>query len=114
MDVLAQTSMGAYLATSFAATDPDSLTTDLCTSRINVDQRTWPHPGMYAGDITVELYDRHAPRTCENFIGLARRRYYDGTKIHRCDSLHMDRSSETAFRPCVQRLHSISVRAFLC
>lgn len=35
------------------------------------------------GDITVELYDKHAPRTCENFIQLTKRGYYDGTIFHR-------------------------------
>ena len=29
------------------------------------------------GDVTVELYYKHAPRTCENFFELAKRGYYD-------------------------------------
>lgn len=45
-------------------------------------------PLANAGNFVVELYDRHAPRTCENFTGLARRRYYDGTKIHRIIKVH--------------------------
>eukprot|EP00033_Pygsuia_biforma_P002894 GCRY01003192.1.p1 GENE.GCRY01003192.1~~GCRY01003192.1.p1 ORF type:complete len:157 (-),score=13.09 GCRY01003192.1:153-623(-) len=36
-----------------------------------------------AGVITVELYDKHAPKTCENFITLAKRGYYNGTIFHR-------------------------------
>ena len=36
-----------------------------------------------AGDFTVELYVREAPQTCENFLELAKRGYYDGTKFHR-------------------------------
>ena len=28
------------------------------------------------GPITVELYYKHAPKTCQNFIELARRGYY--------------------------------------
>ncbi|KAA8911575.1 hypothetical protein TRICI_003779 [Trichomonascus ciferrii] len=35
------------------------------------------------GAITVELYEKHAPRTCENFRQLAKRGYYDGTVFHR-------------------------------
>ncbi|CAK7568725.1 MAG: Peptidyl-prolyl cis-trans isomerase-like 1 [Sporothrix epigloea] len=35
------------------------------------------------GTITVELYAEHAPRTCRNFVTLARRGYYDGTVFHR-------------------------------
>ena len=31
----------------------------------------------------MELYDRHAPRTCQNFAELARRGYYSGTVFHR-------------------------------
>jgi len=36
-----------------------------------------------AGSFIVELYYAHAPRTCENFIGLANSGYYDGTVFHR-------------------------------
>ncbi|CAD6896769.1 unnamed protein product [Tilletia controversa] len=35
------------------------------------------------GAITVELYWRHAPRTCANFYQLAKRGYYNGTIFHR-------------------------------
>merc|ERR1711988_1625412 len=35
------------------------------------------------GAITVELYDRHAPRTCKNFQALAAKGYYDGVIFHR-------------------------------
>ncbi|MES1909446.1 MAG: hypothetical protein MHM6MM_002179 [Cercozoa sp. M6MM] len=35
------------------------------------------------GDIELELYWKHAPRTCYNFRELARKGYYDGTKFHR-------------------------------
>jgi hypothetical protein len=33
------------------------------------------------GSFTVELYYKHAPRTVKNFTELARRGYYDGTKV---------------------------------
>ena len=35
------------------------------------------------GDMTIELYWKHAPNTCRNFAELARRGYYNGTKFHR-------------------------------
>lgn len=36
-----------------------------------------------AGAFTVELYYEHAPKTCTNFVQLARRGYYDGVAFHR-------------------------------
>lgn len=33
------------------------------------------------GTFEVELYVKHAPRTCKNFIELARRGYYNGTIV---------------------------------
>jgi peptidyl-prolyl cis-trans isomerase-like 1 len=35
------------------------------------------------GPIVLELYWQHAPRTCQNFYELAKRKYYDGTIFHR-------------------------------
>lgn len=35
------------------------------------------------GPFTVEMYYHHAPRTCDNFIKLARRGYYNNVKFHR-------------------------------
>ncbi|XP_059595147.1 peptidyl-prolyl cis-trans isomerase CYP18-2 isoform X1 [Vitis vinifera] len=35
------------------------------------------------GSFTVELYYKHAPRTCRNFLELSRRGYYDNVKFHR-------------------------------
>lgn len=35
------------------------------------------------GEIAVELYWTHAPKSCRNFAELARRGYYNGTKFHR-------------------------------
>ena len=35
------------------------------------------------GTITLELYYHHAPRTCENFIGLVNAGYYQDTSFHR-------------------------------
>lgn len=33
------------------------------------------------GSFEVELYVKHAPRTCKNFLELARRGYYNGTIV---------------------------------
>ncbi|GAA5951824.1 hypothetical protein JCM8115_005250 [Rhodotorula mucilaginosa] len=35
------------------------------------------------GPVTFEMYDKHAPQTCRNFIELANRGYYNGTVFHR-------------------------------
>nr|CAD1817920.1 unnamed protein product [Ananas comosus var. bracteatus] len=35
------------------------------------------------GPFTVEMYYKHAPKTCRNFIELSRRGYYDNVKFHR-------------------------------
>ena len=35
------------------------------------------------GDLNIELHCDRAPRTCENFITLAEKGYYDGCKFHR-------------------------------
>ena len=35
------------------------------------------------GDITLELYWDHAPKTCRNFYELAKKGYYKGVIFHR-------------------------------
>ena len=35
------------------------------------------------GNIKIELFISDAPRTVENFLGLAKKGYYDGLKFHR-------------------------------
>lgn len=35
------------------------------------------------GVIELELFERVAPKTCENFVGLAKDHYYDNTIFHR-------------------------------
>ncbi|KAK6066524.1 cyclophilin type peptidyl-prolyl cis-trans isomerase/CLD [Seiridium cupressi] len=35
------------------------------------------------GDITLELYTNHAPKTCKNFAELTKRNYYDNCPVHR-------------------------------
>ncbi|MFO8069600.1 MAG: peptidylprolyl isomerase [Alkalibacterium sp.] len=35
------------------------------------------------GEMTVQLFPEHAPKTVENFVGLAKKGYYDGVIFHR-------------------------------
>jgi peptidyl-prolyl cis-trans isomerase-like 1 len=35
------------------------------------------------GEITLELYTDHAPRTCKNFLTLVERGYYNSCPFHR-------------------------------
>lgn len=35
------------------------------------------------GDIVIKLYEDVAPKTCENFLGLSAKGYYDGLTFHR-------------------------------
>lgn len=35
------------------------------------------------GKVVVELYWKHAPKSCQNFASLAARGYYNNTKFHR-------------------------------
>ncbi|XP_039179282.1 peptidyl-prolyl cis-trans isomerase-like 1 isoform X2 [Crotalus tigris] len=48
---------------------------------------TWQPPTVSMettmGLMVLELYWKHAPKTCKNFAELSRRGYYNGTKFHR-------------------------------
>lgn len=35
------------------------------------------------GDIKIKLFTKEAPKTCENFLGLCKKGYYDGVIFHR-------------------------------
>jgi len=35
------------------------------------------------GPVEIKLFDKEAPKTCENFIGLVKKGYYDGITFHR-------------------------------
>lgn len=35
------------------------------------------------GTVTLELFPKIAPKTCENFVGLVKKGYYDGIIFHR-------------------------------
>ena len=54
---------------------------------MSIPDKGWQPPTVSVetsmGEITVELYWRHAPTTCRNFAELARRGYFNGTKFHR-------------------------------
>lgn len=41
------------------------------------------------GDIVIELFPEHAPKTVNNFVFLARENFYDGIKFHRVISNFM-------------------------
>ncbi|KAG7277840.1 hypothetical protein CRUP_006740 [Coryphaenoides rupestris] len=48
---------------------------------------TWRPPTVAfettMGTLVLELYWKHAPKTCKNFAELAKRGYYNNTKFHR-------------------------------
>ncbi|XP_077496246.1 peptidyl-prolyl cis-trans isomerase-like 1 Cypl [Amblyomma americanum] len=52
-----------------------------------IPDKSWQPPYVTLettmGDITLELYWKHAPNTCRNFAELARRGYYNNVKFHR-------------------------------
>ena len=54
---------------------------------MSIPDKGWQPPTVSLdtsmGEVTVELYWRHAPTTCRNFAELARRGYFNGTKFHR-------------------------------
>ena len=35
------------------------------------------------GDVKIKLFPKIAPKTCENFVGLVKKGYYDGITFHR-------------------------------
>lgn len=41
------------------------------------------HFDTSAGSFTLELYTRHAPKTCFNFVELVKMGYYDDHIFHR-------------------------------
>ncbi|ESN94576.1 hypothetical protein HELRODRAFT_95757 [Helobdella robusta] len=52
-----------------------------------IPPKSWQPPCVIVetsmGKMEVELYWKHAPRTCANFAELARRGYYNNVKFHR-------------------------------
>jgi len=57
---------------------------------VNLNQLEMPEKGeeicifhTTAGDIKLRLFGNLVPKTVENFVGLAKKKYYDGTTFHR-------------------------------
>jgi peptidyl-prolyl cis-trans isomerase B (cyclophilin B) len=50
---------------------------------IDVNKRYTARLATSHGDIVCELFSRDAPRTVNNFVFLARDKFYDGTVFHR-------------------------------
>ena len=66
------------------------------------------------GKVVVELYWKHAPKTCQNFASLAARGYYNNTKFHRIipgfmvqviACLHAAAHAPCAFSHALKRMH---------
>ncbi|MBN3295144.1 CELR2 protein, partial [Amia calva] len=53
------------------------------TTRSGKSHTTYIPFVLRMGTIVLELYWKHAPKTCKNFAELSRRGYYNGTKFHR-------------------------------
>lgn len=53
--------------------------------QLNLEQATGPKATLKTnmGDITLQLFPEEAPKTVENFVGLAEKGYYDGVIFHR-------------------------------
>lgn len=73
------------LPKEYQAPDNDTSAISTATDEKNMidisDKRAILKTSM--GDITVEFYPEDAPKTVENFIGLAQKGYYNGVIFHR-------------------------------
>ncbi len=58
------------------------------------------------GSFVVELYYKHAPRTVENFVGLARKGYYDGVTV-RASGLLREVPRRPYDDPCARQAPSL-------
>jgi peptidylprolyl isomerase len=73
---------GAPVSTSTPAAEPTATTTAANPEPMNADT-TRVRLSTSAGDIVLELFTGQTPITAGNFIELAKKGYYDGTKFHR-------------------------------
>ncbi len=74
--VLAMTASVAAFAQDSTITHPEEPTvSDSSGTRVVIETNL--------GSITLRLYDELTPKTVENFLGLARKGYYDGVIFHR-------------------------------
>lgn len=60
------------------------------------------------GEITIELYWKHAPNTCRNFAELARRGYYNNTVFHRIIRDFMIQGGDPS--ECLLHIKSFEIR----
>ena len=60
-----------------------SLTTDPCAQQVNERNPSVVTLETNQGIIEIKLFSDVAPKTCENFIGLIEKGYYDGIIFHR-------------------------------
>jgi peptidyl-prolyl cis-trans isomerase-like 1 len=66
---------------SSSSTSSSSASAPAANPRVRVDTTL--------GSFVLELYDKHAPNTCRNFVGLTSKGFYDGTVFHRVISNFM-------------------------
>ena len=63
-------------------------------------------PARTQGNITVELYWKHTPKTCKNFAALAQRGYYNNVRLRFALSLALSLLlSRAVAHPPLLRLH---------
>ena len=59
------------------------------------------------GTIELELYEKYAPKTVENFVNLANDHFYDGLTFHRIISGFMIQGGDASSRGTGERVSSI-------
>ncbi len=62
--------------------DNNNITTQPITNN-DIQKMTTATINTNMGDITIEFFEKDAPKTVENFLKLAKEGYYDGIKFHR-------------------------------
>ena len=89
--VTLKTRVNEMRTTGHSAMGFTSTTMEAHTKNHRAEEVVWTNPKKKAyvrlhtnmGDLNIELHCESAPRTCENFITLAEKGYYDGVKFHR-------------------------------
>jgi len=75
--------LGGYFALNQLSKDSGSNNMEKPKENINVSTNPRATLETSMGNIVIELYPNDAPRTVANFIGLAKRGFYDGIIFHR-------------------------------
>jgi peptidyl-prolyl cis-trans isomerase-like protein 2 len=86
-----KTKVNEMRTTGHSAMGFTSTTMEAYTKNHRAEEIVWYNPTKKGyirlhtnfGDLNIELHCDKAPRTCENFITLAEKGYYDGVKFHR-------------------------------